>query len=1086
MNKQTYKPSEFIASYEKSKISTPLSNSFFGREKEIENGLNLLDKSDILLVHGAAGTGKSKYSLELEKLYSDKNHFSFLCIGNKGISIWEDLKLNLKSNTKYILLIDDANRLAQNFQLILSLLLERESSTLKLIVTVRDYALLQVKSIAANFNYSTLEIITFSNNDIEKIIKSKDFNINEPTYVDRILKIAQGNARLAIMCAKVALTAKNILELQDASQIYDEYFQPLFKEVDLLKEPISQKSLAIISFYSRIDKNDRVLCDFIFSSLDFDENKFWEICYSLHESELVDLFEQQVVKISDQVFATYIFYKAVIENSTLSFNFFLDRYLDYENRITDTIVPVINTFNYKQIEAKLKPIILRKWLDVEKEGNNNNSLKYLDLFWFYLSPQVFAYLKKQIDNQVVETTGGFRYSYDLNEFSTGTGKYLEILARFKYHKDEFFKDALELMFYYAVKVPSIMPAVVYTLKEKFCFTRLGYLYGDRIQHLLFDFLINNAQTNPDRIIYENVLTEILPSYLKLEFNEHEGNGRSITIYTFHLWLSDSVKSFREKCFNYLLLYANKSTILHVLYGLNYFDYKHSNEILLNDLSFIYKIINKHFNPDEFEDCFTLQNILEGLDWLKVDYSKDIIKDYKNRLYQLGEVLKSDRQRKKEIDWQEEERLHKEELQEYCKGFDLHKYKSLFTNISSILGHVNKVSRGNLVWQYESSLNTIFSNLAETDATLFLEALKLNFEIFKFNLNFTYVFSCFFRASPQKYFELHELIHTQEVNVKFCYHQTISIEKVKEEHLSLLYSDLLNSFKSIKTPYNFWDLTFISKYQKIKAEKDIYSEILGVSLSKIKNEEVKISVGHQFIERCTKFDNFPTKLIIEAYLYSNKFEHYFDHDKKVFRTLIQRDSNVIIQLLKFNFPNKISYHDLEHENFDFIWELDEHIEIINSIFEYIISNETHYFSERAIAAFFPMVKDKYGDRPIEYLGTLINEKYLDDKYMDIVFSIICYRYPELKIEFLERFLRLNCDFDTFKSLEIIQRSKSWSGSYIPILESEKKIWESILTILDRLPNRINYYDHKEYVNRQIGYCELRIKDEMKREFYDDFR
>mgnify|MGYP000860837917 FL=1 len=161
-------------------------------------------------------------------------------------------------------------------------------------------------------------------------------------------------------------------------------------------------------------------------------------------------------------------------------------------------------------------------------------------------------------------------------------------------------------------------------------------------------------------------------------------------------------------------------------------------------------------------------------------------------------------------------------------------------------------------------------------------------------------------------------------------------------------------------------------------------------------------------------------------------------------------------------------------------------IINSIFEYFIASETYYFSERAISAFFPSAKDKYGRKSIEYLENLIDEKYLNDKYIDVVFSIICYKYPGLKMEFLERFLKLNSDFESFKNLEIIQRSKSWSGSYIPILEGEKKIWENVISVLDRLPNRLNYYDHKEYANRQIGYCDLRIKDEMKREFYEDFR
>ena len=103
-------------------------------------------------------------------------------------------------------------------------------------------------------------------------------------------------------------------------------------------------------------------------------------------------------------------------------------------------------------------------------------------------------------------------------------------------------------------------------------------------------------------------------------------------------------------------------------------------------------------------------------------------------------------------------------------------------------------------------------------------------------------------------------------------------------------------------------------------------------------------------------------------------------------------------------------------------IDNYKEIINLIFEYFILSESYYFSERAIAAFFPSAKDKYGKKPMEFLENLIDEKYLNDKYIDVVFSIICYKYPELKMEFLERFLKLNSDFEVFKNLEIIQRSK----------------------------------------------------------------
>lgn len=1083
---QIQEPSEFISNYEKNKISTPLSNTFYDRNTEIEEGLNHLDTKDIIIVHGAPGTGKSKYSIELAKKFSDKNGFCFLCIGNKGIPIWEDLKTHIVSDKKYVLLIDDANRVAKNFQWILSLFEERDLNTLKVIVTVRDYALPQVKSISANFNYEMIEIGAFSNDEIKKIIQSEDFKITEPSYVDRILKIAQGNARLAIMCAKVALNAKNILELEDVSQIYDEYFEPLFKEVELLKEPVAQKSLAIISFFSRVDKENRNLCDFIFSNLDIEEDKFWEVCYSLHESELVDLFEQQVVKISDQIFATYIFYKAVIVNENLSFNFFLDNYLDYESRITDTIVPVINTFDYKRIEEKLKPIILKKWIEIEQQNNDQNSLKYLDLFWFYLSPQVINFLKKQIDNQEAETSTEFRYNYELNEFSYGTGKDLEILSRFRYHSDEFFKDALELIFYYAIKVSTKMPAVIYIIKEKFSFTRLGYMYGDRIQHLLFDFLISRAQIDTNKVIYKNILTEVIPDFLKIEYRENESNGRAFTLYTFQLWLSDSVRSFRTKCFNYLLESADKAILLKVLYQLNYYEYKDSDEILKHDLQYIYQIINKHFLPDEFEDCFVLQNILEGLDWLKIDYSHEIRSEYNSKLYKLAEVLKRDRERKREIGWDEEEKLHKQELKEYCTDFDIDSYESLFINVSLILESIKKVSDSNSSWQYEHSLNTIFGNLAQSDAKLFLEALELNFSKFNFNINFAYIFNSFFQQNSPLYFSLFELIKGLGSNIKFTFHESLNVDSVKTEHLDLLYSDLLSSINSLNSQYVFWDLSFISKYEKLKSEKDIYVEILEIILSKIKKEEVKISVAKKFIEKCLSFESFPFEMIVEAFLYSNDIEHSFDYKNEILKKLLERDSNIIIRILKFNSPNRISYHDLEHEHYDFIWELENSVAIINSIFDYFIASETYYFSERAIAAFFPSGNDKYGKKPIEYLEDIITEKYLNDKYIDVVYSIVSHKFPNLKMDFLERILKLNSDFETFKNLEIIPRSRSWSGSYIPILESEKKVWKNVISVLDRLPNRLSYYDHKDYANRQIGYCDIRIKDEMKREFYEDFR
>ncbi|MTK53883.1 hypothetical protein [Paludibacter sp.] len=1081
---QIQEPSAFIVNYEKSKISTPLSNTFYGRETEIEDGLNSLNNNDLLLIHGAPGTGKSKFAIELAKLYADKNGFSFLCIGNRDLPIWDDIKEIIRIDKNYVLLVDDANRLAKNFQWILSLYEDRKPNSFKVVVTVRDYAFNFVKSIALNYSFSTIEIKTFSDDELKKIIQSDDFEITEPSYIERILKIAKGNARLAIMSAKVARTAANLLELYDASQIYDEYFESLFNEIELLKEPITQKVLALISFFSRIDRENRKLCDYIFERLNIEEAKFWEICYSLHETELVDLFEQQIVKISDQIFSTYIFYKAVIENKVLSFSFFLNNYLDYKNRINDTIIPVINTFNYKHIETILKPEILKHWLVIEKESNDQDLLKYFDLFWFYLAPQVFVFIKRQIDKQDTTEVSEYRFRYELNEFSYGTGIDLEILSRFKNHSDEFFKDSLELMFYYAIKDPSKMPAVIYICKERFNFSRLGYEYGDRIQHLLFDFLITNAQTSQNKIIYENVLAEILPDFLKIEHREDESNGRTFTFYTFHLWLSESVKAFRIKCFDYLLQCGNKSIVLQTLYRLSYYEYQYSKEILEHDLSFIYQIISKYFDPNEFKDCFVLQNIMEGLDWLNVDYKKGIQDKYNSKLFLLAEILKTDKQRRKEIGWEEEDRLHQVELKKYCDKFKIDDYRSLFYHVSTILEHVKEIGvANNVTHQYESSLNTIIGHLAQSDVWLFLKVLELNFTKFNFNLHFGYIFARFFQANPESYLALFELIQDLDENKKFYFHQALIIDEVKSEHLSLLYADLLDTINSLKSQYIFWDLTFASKYKELKEERDIYSEILGLVLWKRQNEQINIGVGQLFFEKCLSFSDFSFENLIEVYLYSNDIEQHFDYEKKILRALLEHDSLIITRILKFNSPDKYSRYDFEH--YDFVWDLDNYLEIMNSIFEYFTTNNIYYFSGGIITAFFPNVKNKYAGRPIEYLESLIDKNNMNESYMCIVFRITCYKYPELKMLFLKKFLTLNDNFEIFKSLEVVKRSKSWSGSYIPILEGEKDTWKNVISVLDRLPNRLNYHEHKEYVSRQIGYCDLRIKDELKREFYEDF-
>lgn len=1077
-------PTDFISNYEKNRFSTPLSNQFIGREKELKEGIDRLEVTDILMVLGSSGTGKSKYAVELCKRFCEiHQNYTFLCIGNRGLPLWDDLQSIIRKERNYVILVDDANRLVTNFKWLLSLVNEPNRQNIKVIFTVRDYAENVLKELVDELSYDKIVIAEFSKDELTAIIKSEDFNIQNPAFIDRILDIAKGNARLAIMCARVAKESNNILSLTDASQIYDEYFKKLFQEVGLLRENRVLIALALISFFGTINKENREFCEDAFLKVKLDEEDFWEICYKLNEFEVVNLYENQIVKIPDQILSTYIFYKVVVEKESLNFRFFLDNYLGFENRIIDTIVPVIRIFSYKKVEEKLKSHILSKWNEIDHLNDFDKSLKYLDLFWFYLYPQVLVYFKNHIDKLVEPTIKKYRYTYESNEFSFGTDKIIEILSRFQVLELESFKDALELQLYYGLKIPEKLPAIIHTIKERFIFTRLSYQYNDVIQHIVLDKLISKAQEE-DSIIFENILSEILPHYLKIEYHETTSEGRQIALWTFHIWLSESVKAFRRKCFEYLdnKAFSNKKLVLRTFYNFPIYDYKHSNDIYEFDKEFIFSIIYKHFNSQSFEDCFVFLEIIDKLDILRKDYPIDVNDKLSGRVLNLVEVLKPERNHKKEhSDWREVEERYKNNIIEFCKDYQLNEIVDLFDNITSVL---EISSQNHVEWQLCNALEIIVNNLAKVNRTLFLELLTTYFIKYNFRFNFLSIFISYFSTNSRYYHELFSIIPASRIDVKICFHQALNTDYVTESDLSFLYDDLKNTLRSIQNKYTFWDLTFITKYAPLKSESIIYEEIADILLNNCEQGISQICFGTHFIEKCLEFHDFQFDRIAKVYFYSNKYDSHFDYKKAILRKLVEKDYTILIQLLTFCHPERISYHDVEHQNFDFIWELPNSDKIFQSLFDYFVKEQPYIFWERAINGFFPKNNNIPNDKVIQFLHKIIQEKSHDFTYIELVFNIICYSYSTYREEFLKEFLSINSDIEMFTKLELVPRSGVYMGSRIPQIQNQKESWEKVLVVLETMPNRIEFLAHKEFVEKQIEYCEMDIKRETKWEFMEE--
>ena len=102
---------QFIHEYNRASrgIATPLDNKFLYREKELQDLNRKLQHSDLVILYGAPGTGKTRLALEtINRLVEDNPSYTSYCISYKNIDLIGDLSFYLLSDKDYILLVDDA------------------------------------------------------------------------------------------------------------------------------------------------------------------------------------------------------------------------------------------------------------------------------------------------------------------------------------------------------------------------------------------------------------------------------------------------------------------------------------------------------------------------------------------------------------------------------------------------------------------------------------------------------------------------------------------------------------------------------------------------------------------------------------------------------------------------------------------------------------------------------------------------------------------------------------------------------------------------------------------------------------------
>lgn len=1100
---QILSPHSFVQQYEKSKVATPLSNTFFHREEDTNSAINSIEIGNVLVLKGAAGVGKSKLALHVIKKYTEKHkNFQQYCISSReGLSIWDDLKSYLLPDKNYIVLIDDANKSNRNLEHLLYLLNEERTGDLKIIATVRDYALNDILKTLKDYNYSELQINKFTDEEIKIIIQSKEFNIQNLAYIERILHIAKGNVRLAIMAAKIGKDSP-LSELNNASAIYDKYFESISNDIDEFQNINLIKSLAIISFFKIISKDNKTLNQQIFKVFEMTENEFWESIYAIHQlgSEIIDLFEDQLVKISDQILTNYVFYKVFIKDKSLSYSIILNNFFDdYNKQIKDSIIPITNSFGYENIKEKIDDELNTKWNHVKDDFNK--AIAFLKVFWYFKPSLTLVFVQSEI-LKMTFTNEEYKYTYETNEFVYDSANPLyDLLVDFSLFDEEFFETSLELIFEFIFRSPTHLPRYIKHVRDSLMYHRNGYRDGYIRQKKLIDFLFDRSKNETDHIkkeVYIKFLFAISENLLKTEFTQHESEGMAIKIYTYTISSSDDIKEIRKKLFEFIFNYKTlyPDDVYHVLDKYTRRGTKYVSELSEFDSALLLDFISNELLVT-YMNCKLVHQYLFTLDSYKIKYDESLKNKFTNELYELSEILNQDRLRKKEIelhaDFQERK---KQELINYCQDFSFNDYIKLLSNYQEIINHEKERN----LWSFSESIITILQDLSINNENMFIEVLEL---IIKQGNKINLYGNRFLSEkllnnnnNKKLYTLLTQNSYTNDLSWQNSFFEALSLEHVTQYYCEQLilnfekitYNTHFHRWAYVEK-YLIWEPSFIQNilgiFQKKAsiANQNIYSKITSILLAKINDKGLSINLGFDFIKNSKKYFNKKSIPLLQE-IYMKQSDINYDFDGCELKELVEIDNDFILEYIKLK-THELSFGNNQN-SLVFLWEFNNYEEIISKCFNLLLSKE-HFFSDAPFMAnsiFKPAyLKSEHKEKVFDFVVKLVSKKIDDLNAIKQLFNIIAYSLSDKRVVLLELFLQQNNSFEFFKEIcfYIGKERMVYSGSRIPYLEEEIEFWQIVLNMVKKLPNKSTYLNHIQLVEAEIKYCERKIINEKRQEF-----
>ena len=1088
---------DFIERYGRSNFTTSIDNDLLFCDDLISNAVSTLNSSNFLLVSGAAGLGKTLFSVNLAKqVQQENNSTNVVCLFDKGADLIRDITACFSEPGDYLIFVDDANRLDNRLDYILHYLNEKdESRTFRIIATVRDYARESVIEKVSKYTELHEQVITPLTDEQIKELSEILFGIKNGEYQKRIQEISCGNPRLAVMASKVALETNQIQSIQNVTSLYSDYFG----ENENVKLVLDDERLVVaacaISFFRKIDKLNEQQMGMVENSFGIQAEEFWEFVDILHKNEIVDLYESEVVKISDQILSTYLFYITVFEKKIIPFSLIVkDFYPDYTRTIVDSLNPIVSAFDQRKVIAGIRSEVKDIFKKYSESESVDKSIEFLSIFWFALPTEALVFSSKVISGMpdVDIDWKGEKYEEAKNEADKSS--LISLLTSFRFYDEQEFKISFELLLNYLAKSKASLGFVIRVLSECYNFKLNDCRYGYYVQSFIVDKLIEQLDKG-ENYLFSRLFILTASYLLKVEHREQQwSRGDAISIITFRLSPDEYLLALRDKIISNLSFLMDKDELKPFVIDvisehIGRARYEGA-EMADADLPFFERYFVKKLDKDNLSHCMMMQDYCEHLESLELNYPKEWKEEFFNETLKLSHLLLEDRYERRmlEMGYEEYNQYRHQSLVDHFAGISITDFNDFIDRCKELN---NALSGRDRDYSLKNGIKMSLHAMAESVPDLFPEIVLRYMD-----------YDDYFEVSP--HFLVTDLLKSQSSSDVFLllnskeyrwkklwlstYFASLPEESIADDDARLLIEHISN------TPSNElpgW-LDYLDKYKYI--DDAIYSKVVRILTDK-SHEDTNYarSLEHLFSSHSSIFGYWfevfepDEELVFDAYLAAYSLERCWDYSGDALKLLLDRRFEFLYKLID-QIYEKERWPDL-HTNMpelNILWERECYIEEIEEYARYLQSKDEHSFRHRENIFSKLFTKDN-GKTESEYMvqkkqdffRNTVKKNASDIKFTCFLFNSSQYLSEEFRRELLGLFLSENAKFEDFQTLDYELTTRSWSGSRVPILERERNFLESLLPLF----NSIQFLEHKSYLEQKIEGKLKAIEDEKKRYYLE---